>query len=288
MVVIRVGSDTFELAENPIWWEINNSYLWVDIEKGNLYKYDLNKNIVERILSTHYRIGAFVLNQENNIILLTEKGLIKVIEQNNEYYLDEDYLYYYPLKNERFNDAICDKNGRIIAGIKRDDNSTLGRVVVFDKFKDVKTLITNVKISNGMGFSKDNNTFYHTDSLNREIYKYDYDLESGQITNKQVLYRHEGCGVPDGMSVDANDNILTCIWDEGKLLKIDTIQGNISEQYLLPCKCCSSIIFGGSALDQILLTSAKISIDEKYLSQDDGGIFLIEGISSGKNEYKAK
>jgi len=164
----------------------------------------------------------------------------------------------------------------------------LGRVVVFEKDKEPKILIDNVKISNGMGFSSDNKTFYHTDSLNREIYKYDYDLESAHIFNKKVLYKHQGLGVPDGMSVDVENNIFTCIWDEGKLLKIDTNQGNICEQYLLPCKCCSSITFGGNTLNQILITSAKISIDKDSLTDDDGGVFLIEGIGSGKIEYKAK
>ncbi|NCD05468.1 MAG: hypothetical protein EOL97_05065 [Spirochaetia bacterium] len=143
MVIESVGKNTFELAENPLWLDSENSFFWVDIEKGTLYKYNLQKKVTECILSTQYRIGAFVFDESENIILLTEKGLIKAYRNDNKkYILDKEFLINYPLINERFNDAICDIKGRIIAGIKSDDNSDKGRVVVFEEGKTPRIIIT--------------------------------------------------------------------------------------------------------------------------------------------------
>lgn len=288
MVVIPLGSDTYELAENPLWWESKNSFLWVDIEQGNIYKYSLLDNTVECIISTSHRVGAFVLDQNDNILLFTEKGILRVKYNDSKYIIDSNYLYYYPLSGERFNDAICDRDGRIIAGIKSDDNSNQGRVVMFEKDNKVRVLLENIQISNGMGFSKDSRIFYHTDSLRKEICKYDYNIKLGKISNRRVLYKNTGFGVPDGMTVDTNNNIFTCIWDEGKILKIEPNHGKIIKEYLLPCKCCSSLIFGGCNLDKILVTSAKVSINKASLTTDDGKVFMIENISKGRLEYKAK
>jgi len=286
MVVKSVGEKTFELAENPLWLESENTFFWVDIEQGNIYRYCLDIAKIECILSTQYRIGAFVFHENDNLILLTEKGLIRVRKEGEKYLLDSDFYFYYPLKNERFNDAICDQRGRIIAGIKRDDNSDKGRLVVFESDKEPRILQKGIQISNGMGFSKDNKYFYHTDSLKKEIYRYNYN--EGTISNKKIVYKHESSGVPDGMTIDNEDNILTCIWGEGKLLKIFSNEGKIANVIYLPCKLCSSLTFGGDDLNKILLTSANISLEVDEKTKYDGSIFLIEDFDQGKIEYKAK
>jgi len=289
MVIENIGKNTFELAENPLWLDSENSFFWVDIEKGTLYKYNLQKKEIECILTTQFRIGAFAFDESENIILLTEKGLIKAYRNDNKkYILDKEFLINYPLINERFNDAICDMKGRIIAGIKSDDNSSRGRVVVFEKEKEPRTIINNVYISNGMGFSKDNNFFYHTDSILKQIYQYDYNVELGIISNKKVVYEHQGSGVPDGMTIDCDDNILTCIWGEGKLLKIVPNRGNTINNISLPCKLSSSLTFGGFSLDVVLLTSANISLSKDEISKYDGAVYLINNYDCGKKEYKAK
>lgn len=288
MVVKSVDKKAFELAENPLWLESENAFFWVDIENGNIYKYCLNLAKIECVLSTQYRIGAFVFDAFDNLILLSEKGLIRAYKKDNKYVLESDYLHYFPLENERFNDAICDVKGRIIAGIKRDDNSEKGRVVIFEKNKVPRVLISNVKISNGMGFSNDNLNFFHTDSLEKEIYKYHYNAENGTISDKKVVYINKTFGVPDGMTIDRDDNILTCIWGEGRVLKISPNTANILDVIYLPCKLSSSLTFGGNNFEKLLLTSAYISLDEEEKIDKDGLIYIIDDFDFGKKEYKAK
>ncbi len=288
MVIDRVGNDNFELAENPLWMESSNSFFWVDIEKGNLYKYNLDEKKVKCILSTQYRIGAFVFNCNDEIILLTEKGLIKVLNENNKYFLDSNFLIEYPLIDQRFNDAICDSRGRIIAGIKCDDNSDKGRLVVFEKNKDPRIIQQGLHISNGMGFSSDESVFYHTDSENKTIYKYKYNIELGNISDRQIFFINKGEGVPDGMTVDNDNNIYTCIWGEGKVLKILNNGGKINNVIQLPCKYSSSLTFGGKNLNMLLLTSANIACEQGEQTNFDGAIYLLDCLDFGKNEYKAK
>ncbi|MGD1822990.1 MAG: SMP-30/gluconolactonase/LRE family protein [Pleomorphochaeta sp.] len=289
MIIKKTSYKQFELAENPLWLKKNNSFYWVDIEKGDLYKYDLNINKASCILSTNYRIGAFVFDKKDNIILLTNKGLIKVINNDENYKLDNHFLIKYELHNARFNDAICDNIGRIIAGIKTDNNSVEGKLIIFEKNKSPRVLLKNIRISNGMGFSKDNKSFYHTDSLERTIFKYEYDLSNATLSNKKIFYQNNGIGVVDGMTVDNKDNIFSSIWGEGKIIEINKDTSTITNTIKLDCTNSSSLSFGGNNLDKLLVTSALENLSNQEITKNDGIVYLIENFyTKGKEEYKAK
>ncbi|HIC27867.1 MAG TPA: hypothetical protein EYO85_00250, partial [Rhodospirillales bacterium] len=52
--------------------------------------------------------------------------------------------------------------------------------------------------------TSDRKQMYYTDSTKREIYLFDYNAETGDITNQRVFVQTaEDEGVPDGMTVDA-------------------------------------------------------------------------------------
>ena len=51
----------------------------------------------------------------------------------------------------------------------------------------LKTLLTGVRISNGLTWSPDYQTFYHIDTPTRQVTAFDYDLATGDIANPRPV-----------------------------------------------------------------------------------------------------
>jgi hypothetical protein len=68
----------------------------------------------------------------------------------------------------------------------------------------VETMVSDLVCSNGLAWSADGRTMYHSDSRQRTVWSYDYDIDTGAITNKRVFFiAQEGEGRPDGAAVDS-------------------------------------------------------------------------------------
>ena len=66
----------------------------------------------------------------------------------------------------------------------------------------ITTVLDNVGLSNGMGFTPDRGRMYYTDSLARKIDLVDYAVETGDITGQRgFVETPEGEGIPDGLPV---------------------------------------------------------------------------------------
>lgn len=272
------------LGENPVWFEHANLFLWTDIINGCVYSYSGKTGMVEKVLESDFLIGAFVIDENDDLILLTEKGLIRAVYQNGSFHLDADSLIPVALQpDERFNDAIVDCTGRILAGTKRETN-TEGKLLCFTAGKSPRILLQNLGISNGMGFSCDNKHFFHTDTLNSTITQYDYDAKTGTISNPVPVYQRLGSGCPDGMTVDNEDTLWTCCWGAGELVQF-TLDGNVLGTIKVPAVQCSSLCFGGNKLGTLFVTSATIGLEKPL--PEDGKCYSIETVIQGKLEYKA-
>ena len=71
----------------------------------------------------------------------------------------------------------------------------------------LKRRLSGVTMSNGMGWSPDQNTMYYVDSNPGTVFAFDYSDEAeGEIKNQRVLIDYtldkERLGIPDGMTVD--------------------------------------------------------------------------------------
>ena len=272
------------LGENPLWYEHDSLFLWTDIVQGVIYAYSDETKIVRPVLESDFQIGAFVIDSDHNLILLTEKGLITARYKDNSFHLDWETMVEIGLQaDERFNDAIVDSKGRILAGSKRESNRD-GTLFCFEVGKNPKILLEQLSISNGMGFSKDDKTFFHTDSGPGTITAYEYDSEDASISNPTVLFQHTGDATPDGMTVDANGAIWSSCWGGGNIVQLDQ-KGNLLQSINVPAIQCSSLCFGGKDYKKIFVTSASIGIERH--SPVNGKCYSIEGDVQGRPEYTA-
>ena len=91
----------------------------------------------------------------------------------------------------------------------------LGRLYRLDHDGTMTKILEGIGTSNGMGFTPDRKQMYYTDSPKHEIYLFDYEQATGDITNQRVFVRTQGGGAPDGLTVDAEGYVWSARWDGG-------------------------------------------------------------------------
>ncbi len=257
-------SSKHKLGESPYYDPRFRRYSWVDITEGRLWTL-----IDDRKMCFEFDqpIGAAIpLADSKGFLLAAKDGLYVLEDGKTRPYCDlkDVYKSYW-----RSNDAKADKKGRVWFGASTlDGYDNEGNLYLLDNGM-VKCMQADTKISNGMAWSKDQKKFFFSDSEEYAVFKYDYDLESGQITGRKVLFNVEN-GVPDGLCIDADDNLWVAIWDGSRIEKRSSVTGEKLAEVHVPALHTSSCCFvkenGGWSL---FITSAGDGLGGEY----DGCIF---------------
>lgn len=276
-----------KVGENPLWHPGVGMLFFLDIPAGIVHQFDPRTGDY-REFSRGPVTGGMTL-QEDGSLLLFQDGRISVLGPDGvQRVVATDVC---PL-NERFNDVIADPEGRVYAGAMGGN----GRLLRFDLDGSVTELFDDVEIPNGMGFTPDCKQMYFTDSMRRRIYLFDYDRESGNIGNRRIFAEiPREHGVPDGMTVDANGFVWTCIWGGGRITRLAP-DGSVDREIFVPAGQITAIAFGGSDLGDSFITSASVESSDAFLppeydkSRFPGGPlfgFRLEGIQ-GRASFRSR
>lgn len=212
------------IGENPRWHPMEQCVYWVEIPEqldgvGNLLRFD---PVTERSICVFEgpAIGGFTIEADGALLLFMVGGAIARWCAGR---LTPVLAGVSQLAQSRFNDVIADPLGRIFCGSIRDPGTTdTGYLFCLHRDRTIEVIASGLGTSNGMGFSPDARFFYHTDSTNHIIYRYDFDLRSGKLTNRHVFsVFEEGAGKPDGMLVEENGRVWTALYGGGCLVCLD-------------------------------------------------------------------
>jgi sugar lactone lactonase YvrE len=166
----------------------------------------------------------------------------------------------------RFNDCKVDPRGRLLAGTMVLDLSEPGQLVRLDPDGTLTPLLGDVKLSNGLDWSPDGETFYFTDTPTLGIDAFDYDLEAGTIANRRrVVTIPRGEGAPDGMCVDDEGCLWTATIFSGQIRRYAP-DGELLGVIDTPAHQVSSCTF---VRDELFITTIGEEIP-RFLPQDLG------------------
>lgn len=90
-------------------------------------------------------------------------------------------------------------------------------------------------IPNGISFSLDDSIMYWTDTPTGNIYAFDYDMATGNISNQRVFW-HADVGFPDGHAMDAEGNLWVAMWGGWKVLRVSP-EGKVTGEIEVPTRC---------------------------------------------------
>ncbi|WP_448143018.1 SMP-30/gluconolactonase/LRE family protein [Stenotrophomonas bentonitica] len=251
------------LAESPHWQGDGRSLLWVDILAPSVNVSNLATGDT-RTTPLGELVGVVVPRTSGGFIAATQSGFRTLDLPGGEMQPIAAPLH---MSGRRFNDGKCDAAGRLWAGtLAIDAAPERGALYRLDTHGVLDEIESGFHICNGLGWSPDNTRFYLADSGRRTIYVYDYDLDTGTVTNKQVFARFaDADGMPDGLAIDAQGHVWCAMWD-GWAIKRFAPDGTLVRSIDLPVPRPTNLAFGGPQLRTLYITTARIRLSATQLA----------------------
>jgi len=269
-----------ETGENPYWDSNRQLLLWTDIPQGRLYRFDARSTQWGEFYQGP-EVGGFTLQVDGSLLLFRANEICR-FPWGGEV---ETLVTGIDPATGRFNDVIADPAGRVFAGTMGLGDKPSGGLYRVDLDGSVTRLVTGTGCSNGMGFSPDLRQFYWTDTTARTIFIFDYDLESGDISNRrEFLKLPEEFGLPDGLTIDTAGCIWLACWD-GYAIRKYSPDGKPVDVIEFPVAKVSSATFGGADLKELYVTTAGGSADS---ATADGTLYRVRVAAQGRPEFRSR
>lgn len=252
-------------GEGPSWDASHKVLYWVDIPRATIYVYNPATRQNQGIdLSKEFSsIGSVVACQSGGLLFTPERKIAYFdFEKLNYQVLAEVEI---NLPGNRFNDGKCDPYGRFLAGTMQNqpDGSLTGSLYSMDRDTKMRKILDGLVISNGLGWSPDYRTFYLADSYSKDVWAFDYDLETGNISHRRVAFTLlEDQGVADGLTTDREGMVWLALWDGACIQRWDPRSGELLSSYSFPAKRTSCPVFGGVQMNELYVTSAAVGLAE--------------------------
>ena len=254
---IRAISEVIsDLGEGPIWSANTNSVTWTDITQNTFHTADIDTG---RTMSfgVPSMVGAIAHSKDGGYIAATQKGFARIG-------VDGKYspLHSFLPDDMRMNDGKVDPSGRFWAGsMALSFEKGRGSLYVLEKDNSYRSILDDITLSNGMGWSPDAQYFYYIDSVPGVLKRFDYDLHTGQISNpKDLITFDSSSGIPDGMSMSSDGKIVIALWDGGRI-EIYEPSGEKVSEITLGVSRPTSCTFAGPNRDILIVSTASQGID---------------------------
>lgn len=247
------------LGEGPLWCVDQQCLYWIDIAGHRLHCLypDTQQH---QSWDMPALIGAIALHHEGGLIAAVGDAIVKIDLPSGE--VTELINVIQGDTALRLNDGRCDRQGRFWVGVAHaTTGNPRGGLYRYDPDGSIHVMETGITISNGLGWSPDDRFFYYTDSLRHCIYRYDYERQSGSISNRQIFARVPSQMEPDGLTVDTDGFIWSAQWNGAKVIRFSP-SGDVAQEIILPTPRITSCALGGADLKTLFITSCCRNVDE--------------------------
>jgi sugar lactone lactonase YvrE len=274
------------LGECPLWDPRRRQLDWVDIYNHRVHQFDPETGD-DSYIETPEVVGAIALTESDRLLVALSDQLAFLSPDTGE--IESLRRVTFPHPDTRFNDGKCDARGRFWVGSisQQPGNAALYR---FDPDGTLHVMETGLTISNGLGWSPDGATFYLTDSPQRKIYAYEFDVETGSISHRRVLVDLGDEQVePDGLVIDERGNLWSALWNGWCIVCFDPT-GREVERIQLPVQRPTSLAFGGDDLTDLYVTTASVGLSQAEIRQGfhAGDLFRIASAVRGMPAHRVK
>lgn len=243
------------LAEGPVWDADVGLLYWVDIPARAIHRL-VPSTSAHEVTAVDRKVGAVALRSSAGLVLAWEDGFATTDGWGGAARVVAP-IDHGPVQ-ARFNDGKCDPAGRFWAGsMALDERPGVGALYRLDPDGSVTKALTGVSISNGLAWSADGRTMYYIDTPTRAVDAFDYNVETGAISRRRRLadVRVQGGG-PDGMTIDTDGCLWVALWGGGAVHRY-TPNGRLDRVVPIPVARVTSCVFGGAALDELYITTAR-------------------------------
>ncbi len=268
------------LGEGPVWDVETQRLWWIDSTEGRVYRMTEEGEELA-VWDAREKIGSMALFADCTDVLLAQvTGLYRLDTETDTRTLITD-----PepdLTSNRLNDGKVDQKGRFVFGsMDQNEDSPSGRLYRLDPDLSIHVLDEGIICSNGPCFSPDGSVLYFADTWTGDIWAYDYEMRTGDVSNRRVftsIDRSDG-GACDGMTVDAEGFVWQAHVYGGKLNRYDP-EGKLERQIEMPVLKVTCPTFGGADMDRLFVTTMARPPLPRFPEdgRERGTLYAIDGL----------
>jgi len=280
------------LGEGPAWDAKTQTLYWVDILGKRVHIY---KDGRDEFIQLDELVGCVAPRRDGGLVAALHASFVTLRPAQGDALSGRGHQQAFlasvsePATN-RFNDGKCDPAGRLIAGsMDMGESNPSGFLYSLESGKPPRKLLEGITISNGLAWSPDYKIFYYIDTPTRQVRAFDYDLDTGNISNPRVAVEiPASMGWPDGMTSDMEGRLWIALWGGARISKWNPASGKLEAEVAIPALHSSACVFGGPRRDILYVTSARKGMDESALAQYplSGGVFQIQTQTEGMPTFE--
>jgi sugar lactone lactonase YvrE len=250
------------LGESPLWHPQEQVLYWVDIAGQALHRYDPARQLHE-----HWRFDSELACCApllgGGLLLGMRSGLWQFDVATHQ--ARRIAKPPYDPQRHRFNDGKADPQGRLWIGTLSDAREFDGALYRYAE-GELKAVLQDVAVSNGLAWSPDGRTLYWADTKRHAVYAFDFDAGEGEVARRRVLAQFAPRdpalppqaygGRPDGAAVDAEGAYWVAMYEGARLLRLSPA-GRLLREVRLPVMCPTMPCFGGPDLKTLYVTTVR-------------------------------
>jgi len=285
MKKVELYNDCKNLLGEGITWSVDQENLyWLDVViPSKLFQLHLPTNKLSTFIMPEM-ISSISIRSKKDLIIASQYGVYNYNLTSNNFtrLIETEPL----LKFNRSNDGASDIKGRFWFGTMQNNLDEEGNDIPITKYSgslyrlDIDLTLdkieSNLGIPNTFIWNPDNTKFYFTDSMEEIIYSYDFDEESGEITNK-TKFATFNRGIPDGSTMDSEGFVWNCRWGGSCVVRFDPL-GRVDRVLEVPVENVTNCVFGGKDLKTLFITTARQGLSKEYVKKNPyaGSLFAID------------
>lgn len=280
----QVCSQESQLGEGPLWVGKLNRLYWVDITGQKLNYLDTVKYDVGG-WSFDEPVCAVAETKDDSLLLALAKRIVTVTHSGN--IIEQLCEIEADLPQNRCNDGKVDPAGRFWIGTMHNRGETgQGSLFRLNENKKLEKVLDGLSIANGLAWSNDGQMMFYIDSPTRQVWAFDFDPKDSSIRNRRTVVEiPETMGIPDGMSIDSEDNLWVAHWGDGMVRCWRPGDGQHLASIKVQDHFTTSSTFGGKDMQTLFICSAT---DLKSKMKPSGRLFAIKLQTTGVNSNKFK
>jgi sugar lactone lactonase YvrE len=269
-VVRRCIDFPLGVGESPVWDDATGSLFFVDIAAPALFRLHPGGGRVER-WEMPEAIGSIGLCPDGRVVAGLRSGVFLFDLATGRLELVARPEPDRP--GNRLNDGKVGPDGAFWVGSMsgRDDRQGSAALHRVGADGSVTRAVEGLFTSNGLGWTPDGRTMFHSDSRQTWIRAWDFDPRTGAMTNGRELRRMANeNGRPDGAAVDARGRYWSAGVSAG-CLNVIAADGSLLRKLAMPCLAPTMPCFAPGG--RLYVTSLTAERDGR---QDAGSLYELE------------
>jgi len=266
----------FGVGESPVWDGANNRLLWSDNTTDEIHAIDLSSR-TRQLWRLGELIGSFGLTRSGRWIVALANRIVIYDPATGRTERVAEIAFASGIA--KLNDGKVGPDGAFWVGSMAEPEpnrrpvASLYRITQNGSVEE--KIRGGIKVSNGLAWSPDARTMFHSDSRGGWIDAWDFDAATGAITNRRRLRQHSfEDGVPDGGATDIDGTYWSAGFSAQCLNRIAP-DGAMIEKYPVPA-APTMPCFGGADMKTLFFTSLTAHVTDEINAKFplNGSVFM--------------